>query len=148
MFNVTSDALKWLSERLRPRWFWASVLALAGVFSVWDSIPDKYKTRLIDYGVELSSGPAQAIDVEVATFAIEGAEEEFLVWLKNKIERNLVELFVDNGKRTAHRLAVIKPDNAPHNRIEGALSVIDAATVEISARMFDARGVVLAATSF
>lgn len=148
MFNVTSDALKWLFERLRPRWFWAAVLALAGVFSVWNSIPDKYQTKLIDYGVELSSGPVQAIDVEVASFTIDGAEEDFLVWLKNKIERNLVELFVDNGKRTAHRLAVIKPDNAPHNRIEGALSVIDETAVEISARMFDESGVVLASTSF
>ena len=148
MFNITADALKWLFDRMHPRWLWGGLIGLAALFSVWSSIPEKYQTQLLDYAVREISGPGEEIDLEVASFGIEGAEDEFLVWLKTKIERNLVELFVDNGRRTAHRLAAIKPDSSPHRKIEGTLSAVDAGTVEVSARMLDESGRVVASTSF
>ena len=74
MFNISADGLKWLIDHLRPRWFWGLVAILSVVFSVWSTIPDKYRARIIDY---VASGKWEnrqgTADLRVADFEIEGA---------------------------------------------------------------------------
>ncbi len=148
MFNITSDALQWLSERLKPRWFWATLAFIAVLFSVWNSVPEKYQTVLIDYAVDQTSDKSQDVDIVISDFILEDQKDEFSVWLKNKIERNLVELFVDHGKKTAHRLTVIQASNKPHKKLEGTISEGEEGQLEISARLVNPKGAVIASTNF
>lgn len=146
MFNITGEALKWLFDHLRPRWFW-SLVVFAGIgLSLWNSIPDKFKTIILDYAIEKTSGKREAIDIEIAEFSVDGPDREFLTWVRNKVERNLVELFVDHGKRTAHRLAALKPSSMAEKRLVGDISALDDQTVEISIRLVDQAGATTAST--
>ena len=148
MFNISADGLKWLFDHLRPRWFWGLVAILSVAFSVWSTIPDKYRTRIIDYVLQDSTNTGKAADLQVAGFEIEGSSDEFLVWLKAKVERNLVELYARNGKRVAHRLSSTKPGGTADKTLAGSISSAPADNAEISVRLSDAEGVVIASVSF
>ena len=148
MFNISADALKWLVDHLRPRWFWALVAILSVAFSVWSTIPDKYRTRIIDYVLQETGKTVQTVDLRVADFEIEGATDEFLVWLKAKVERNLVELYAKNGKRVAHSLSSAKSHTRADKVMTGSVSTAGSEAAEINVRLSNAEGVVLAAVSF
>ena len=148
MFNISADALKWLVDHLRPRWFWALVAIFSVAFSVWSTIPDKYRTRIIDYVLQESGRTGQPADLRVADFEIEGNPDEFLVWLKAKVERNLVELYAKNGKRVAHRLSSAKSSAKADKVLAGSVGPATNDEAEINVRLSNAEGIVVASTSF
>ena len=148
MFNISADALKWIVDHLRPRWFWALVAVLSVAFSVWSTIPDKYRTRMIDYVLQETGKTDQMADLRVADFEIEGSPDAFLVWLKAKVERNLVELYANNGKRVAHRLSSTKSAAKADKVLVGSVGTASGDDAEINVRLSNADGVVIASTSF
>jgi len=145
MFNITSEALKWLYDNLKPRWLWVTIAVVIGVFSVWSSLPDRARQRLVDFAVPEDTGPP--VDVEVAELAVEPKDDPDLVFLRNKIERNLVELLLANGQRTAHRLGLVKPSGGTHPKFEGTVARQGEAA-EINVRFLDAGATVVASSSF
>ena len=98
----------------------------------------------------MSSGDVapSEIDLQVADFKIEGAADEFLLWLKSKVERNLVELFAKSGKRVTHRLAASKPVNKARNVIAGSIGAVGADDAEVIAQLLDDKGSVVASVQF
>ncbi len=146
MFNITGEALKWLYDNLRPRWLWITITIAVAVFSLWNSLPEAAKQRILDRAVWYEAGPP--VDVEVAELVVEPGDDPDLVWIRNKIERNLVELLLANGKRTAHRLGVVKPEGGKHPAFQGALTRQDGGAAEIAMRFTDAHGAVVASASF
>ena len=148
MFNISADALKWLVDHLRPRWFWGLVAILSVAFSVWSTIPDKYRTRMIDYVLQETGKTGKTADLRVADFEIDGTSDDFLVWLKAKVERNLVELYAKNGKRVAHRLASAKSGAKADKVLVGSVGTAADDEAEINVRLSNAEGVVIASAAF
>jgi uncharacterized protein YigE (DUF2233 family) len=148
MFTLSSDALNWIARNARPRWLWLSVAVAGAGFSLWTAIPEKYQTIIIDRVVERVSKPAVVADLAIGDFRLADGAADDLVWLKTKIERNLVELFVDNGRRPAHRLTVVESGSAAHPTLTGQISDTGPEGVEIAAQFVDEAGATLASSSF
>ena len=146
MITLSASALKWILHNARPRWAWICVLLLLILFSIWMAIPDKYRALLIDYAVERAS-PGPKIDVEIADFKIPVNAGPDVVWLKGKVERNLVELFVTNGHRAANQLTILAPAARAHPALSGTIDEAGGGNLEISCRFTDASGAVVASTS-
>ncbi len=148
MFNITIEGLKWIWEQLRRLgWFGVALAVATGAFFIWDSLPDAIKLRVIEWAAPPEARPA-AIDVAVSEFAIETPDDPDLLWLRNKIERNLVELLTGNGKRVAHPLAIVAEDAGRHARISGSLGRNAPGTVEIAIRLDDENGGAVSSASF
>ncbi len=147
MFTLSSDALKWISRNARPRWLWIGIAALGVGFYVWSAIPEKYQTMLVDYAFERVTRPQPTIDLEIGDFSVPGDAKDDLVWLKAKVERNLVELFIENDRKTAHRLTVLTSGKGRHPTLSGEITEAGSEDVEISSQFVDGTGAVLASTS-
>jgi uncharacterized protein YigE (DUF2233 family) len=85
--------------------------------------------------------------VEVGDFAMPPASDDELTWLKTKIERNFVDLFVENGVRTAHKASTLVVADAGATRLRGALERNAPDLVEIRASLEDGDGTIVASTS-
>lgn len=94
----------------------AVVLALVGGMWVFpDNIPGTDGDTLPQEGVEQQqSGMPQAngVDAFVKSFQVHGADDEALVWLGNKVERNLVEHLWSKKLRVMHGSEPIEGDQA------------------------------------
>jgi uncharacterized protein YigE (DUF2233 family) len=85
--------------------------------------------------------------VEVGDFSTLPASDDELTWLKTKIERNFVDLFVENGVRTAHKASTLVLDEASAPRLRGALERNAPDRIELRARLERRDGTVIASTS-
>ena len=146
MSTLASAALNWIAN-LRPRWLWISIAILGAGFSVWTAIPDKYQTLLLDYAVEHACPNQPAVDLAIGDFRVPKDARNDLIWLKTKVERNLVELFVDNGRKTAHRLTVLAAGNGKHPTLSGEITKAGPGRVEISIQFAAQTGAIIASTS-
>jgi tetratricopeptide (TPR) repeat protein len=86
----------------------------------------------------------QADQVVVESFSVRPENDEELVWLKIKIERNLVDYFVEQGIPVTHpssTLAISAPDP---KRIVGEVERIPGGAIEIEVRLVEHQQIVAA----
>jgi hypothetical protein len=83
----------------------------------------------------------------VTSFAVHPTEDNDLNWLKIKIERNLVDYFVERRVPVTHRSSTLKVGALDLQRIEGEIERNPGGDVEIEFRLVDGQHVVVAATS-
>lgn len=136
----------WLQGRIRSRWLWALVAAGAVLYTVWDIIPDKYQTKLVDY-VLLGQFDSAKADAAIQPFIIRPENDEALSWLKFKIERNLAEHLANNGLSVAHELGAKELRTSAPRSFSGSLQKNLDGTIELTMQFLD-EGSVRASTSF
>lgn len=147
MITLSSGALRWITRNARPRWLWVGIVGIGVGLSIWSAVPDKYQTILVDYAVERVSHAPPTADLMIGDFSVSDQVNDDLVWLKSKVERNLVELFDKNGRRTAHKLTVLASAKNRTPILSGHISDAGSEGIEISSQFTDSAGTVLASTS-
>jgi uncharacterized protein YigE (DUF2233 family) len=138
-FHRDADELVREIEALRPRRSWrriaAALVAAAAIAAAWVAVP--YFGR--DGAIPTVSAPAS--DVEVASFrTAEGRPE--LDFIRQKVERNFVDLFSDNKLRVRASLTTNQSLAQAHHTLGGQITE-HAGQVIITAELRDARGVVV-----
>jgi uncharacterized protein YigE (DUF2233 family) len=81
--------------------------------------------------------------VEVGDFTTHPAADEELTWLKIKIERNLVDFFVERGLRTMHRSSTLASSSGGATRIVGALERNSPTSVDLRVQLHGPDGTVV-----
>ncbi|HZO45428.1 MAG TPA: phosphodiester glycosidase family protein [Xanthobacteraceae bacterium] len=143
-FHRDSDDLVREIEALAPRGVWrrravaALVAAVAALVVTWLTVPDSAWHGL------MRTVAAPVSDIEVASFRTPEGRAEF-EFLRQKVERNFVDLFSDAKLRVRSALTTNQSLAPAHFTLAGGI-VEQGGQVMVSAELRDAGGVVVASS--
>ena len=124
------------------------MLAILGaLFAMWKSLPE-VTTIEFSNSIKYVFSDHELADVQVGPFRISGVGSDSTVWLKTKIERKLVEFFVDKGLKTLHPLTTEQSFERAQHTIGGEIQADGGGKIRLSVDVRNLQGLTISSMSF
>jgi len=131
----------------RGSMFIGVVLIVVALFAVWNSFPDEKKIKYLNAFESVFTNKGIA-HIQIGPFKISDNTNDQSIWLKTKIERKLVEYYIEKSITVFHPLKVDQSLDCSNYTIRGEIHANPDGKTSLSVDVTNYKGLAVSSISF